>query len=545
MFLADYTPTYEFKSCKYFMFTYNQGVSEYPELLKQINNLSHNVVNIIKDFNYSNKYIVVAFKNTDCNINTIHDKKIIGFLVCLSPVYSNGEKCLEVIKTYGESDIKISLLLYYLKQTEPCYKIFVYSSNVDFLHSLYNLKYRCPKITTSTVSGLKFFKPTIRLGRYCVNEPAPVTEHTQLNEIDYAIGVLNRYYSYKMYTLNILLTKKTLDLLEKEILYPEIYNGVEIETGGRLRIKYDNTQQQLVAHLPIERECKGNYNEIYIKEYPIGYHIHPAKHINTTGDYNFLMAWPSGGDYSVEFFNRFYYDTIGRYLSLVISKCAIYSINLTPMCVYVINEYILPNKDGDMLITLISVVIKYYFKLVEDLRYVHKHSYGKHTKHIITPLRTATGDISKWLCSSFTCEKLLELLETTNAELQIFFITQFNITTKLAINKQEYNRLTSALKSLLHIYNFPFFDTKYIQWININRNMKIPIYLELIITQQEYNNIQQLLNNKHKCIICNKDNCSCIDCDCVECQHNKKNILPATYKPIVFNKLYSMSSKVI
>ena len=98
---------------------------------------------------------------------------------------------------------------------------------------------------------------------------------------------------------------------------------------------------------------------------------------------------------------------------------------------------------------------------------------------------------------------------------------------------------------MLHIYNFPFFDTKYIQWIDINRKANIPIYLELIITQREYNHIHNILNHKYICSTCNQDNCTCINCNCAGCHYNKRHILPTTYEPAVFNKSYSMSSKVI
>jgi hypothetical protein len=477
MFLTD-TPTVDTqKACSYFMFKYKQGLDIYPHLLTQINTLSYNVGDVISSAEYCDKHIVVAFQNRRCNGCTL-GRKVIGFLICITPT-DGEEKSTEIVKMYGEVAIRQSMIDYFLTQ-KTINRVFIYSSTLSILKKFITNGYHTPKISSTTINGLIFFRPKIRL-----SGGGEVPKTLGGNSIDFIYKLLEEYIDFPMYKFRLVIPRTTLVQLKNEVDTPE-YNisGAEIETAGRLKIKDDSGILSL--HVVKTKEFKGTSNSVNVTPCSIGYHIHPINHVVLDQHHRYLMAWPSGGDYCTDFLTRFYYKGVGRYVSFVVSKYALYSMNITPMALYIMKTFIITHTDSRVLMTMIAMATKYYFKLVEDLRTVHKHSYGKHTKHVLPSLRKSTGNLHKWLCSSFTCDKIVELLDTDMEELRDFFVEQCGRHLKEDIDTRQFDKGVIALRRLMGNFNCPIFNTDYVLWGDINWGIENPMYIELSLTQGEY-----------------------------------------------------------
>jgi len=461
----------------YLLFDYARN-KRFPNITSNINELSFNVSAILDEYMYSDIYITVQFDPRQSTI-PIDNRQIQGFMVCLYPVYRDGIDSIEIIKMYGGYDTRVSLLTYFTKKIQKTTHMYIYTSTPAFALKLMEIGMGSnATLVDSTLSGIHFFKPKFRL-----TSGPPRT----LSILPMIVNIMDKYMGSTVYYFKLYFGKETLKLLQAQVITPSTdISGKEIESFGRFKLHYNTNARNLFMEVFKPREREGSGTKVGVMEAELSYHTHPREDDSMGKDYRFLMAWPSGTDYAYYFIKRFRYNEKGCYVNIVLSIDAIYSVSVSYMCVYFIREYVLPHPEVTNIIDLIAVVIKYYFKLVENLRTIHKHIYGKHTRHILPHMRRNMGDLHVWLCRSFTCDKLLDILGTNNKKLKNLLIRNSSIR-----DETVYDRTVDTLRTILIPFSFTFFRTDIVTWEHLDWTHEVPLWVQMCVSEEEVSELKK------------------------------------------------------
>lgn len=401
---------------------------------------------------------------------------LLGFVI-LSVNQTSSE--LEILKLYGNKE---KLVKQCIEKFNKCKKVHVYTSTPVVSQMLRKLGFNSFTISTHSNIGIKLFKPKIRHTR--------VTESQQVGveDIITAYKMLKTYMNYPLFTIEFTMKKNAVFNVYKE--QDEIKDHNEI--GGKFEIVGND------LFLPKRSLYKGNGLSVKVCPSPVVYHVHPTDFVTVDNINKILLAWPSGMDYVSAIYNRFIQQSELCALNFVTSKKGIFSYQMSPMFIFFMN-FIVNKNDRILIAKIICTTVKYYFKLVEDIRSIHMHIYSSYTKHILTDMTTSIMNTKKMLVDSFNLEKVISILNTSNDNIKKMLKNTFYLycfgTNKNAIKKNYhlFDQTFYKLKQLSSGFNFPIIELGNVMWENINLG-KDEITVMLYANEHESRHLKQKYN---------------------------------------------------
>jgi len=424
---------------------------------------------ITKIYNFLIYNITNTFRS-NCNKVLAHidsESNLLGFAIL---TFNSTNKNLEVIKLYGTKE---QLINHCINTYGNYYKIDVYTSNKKVSEMLIQNGFVNFVVTTHSNMGVKLFKPKIRHSTYICYQGVDI--------IDEIYTLLNEYNIHNLFVSTLIMETEAVEGIYSEQKNITDYN----EIGGKFLLE----KNKLL--LPEKSIFKGIGLTVKIEPSPAIYHVHPSKFVTVDKVNRFLLAWPSGSDYVAAIYNRFIQTKEISVLNFVTSKKGIFSYQMSPMFIFFMDKV---KENKNILAVAICVAVRYYFKIVEDIRITHMHIHSQYTKHVLTDMTKSIMATKRMLCDSFNIEKVIDILTCSDQKIQVFLRNTFNMYFygDQTINVDRNNVFTQCIKQLRiisHGLNFPIIEVGNIMWEDIDLNKdKIEISMYTNEIEKDYLN---------------------------------------------------------
>ncbi len=380
---------------------------------------------------------------------------------------------LEIIKLYGNK----KKLVQYCISRFPELSVCVYTSTRTVSDMLTSMGFNTFTLTSHSNIGIRLFKPKIRHNIERSSVTFPIS-------LDNVYELLNEYTKHPMYRTKLIMNREAVVNVFREQEDIKDHN----EIGG----KFDITGNEL--SLPKMALFKGKGLTVNVKPSPAVYHVHPSDFVTVDKINKFLLAWPSGMDYVAAIYNRFIQEIEPNMINFVSSKKGLFSYQMTPLFLFFMEK--LDKRTQIKMAVIICVAVKYYFKIVEDVRSTHMHIHSSYTNHIITDMTTSIMDTKRMLCDSFNIEKVINILESDKKDINKLLKNTFNTymfkNEKITSSRDEtFYDTVKELKSLASGFNFPIIEIGNIMWDSIDLGEdKIDIFIYVKQNEMEYLNTQ-------------------------------------------------------
>lgn len=450
----------------------NKTISEYPEYIVY-DVLDTKYKWITSYINATYDCIVYHMINTfksSCNKILAHvdfeRRRVKSFAII---TINNSNNQLEIVKLYGDR----KKLVQYCLSKFPELSVCVYTSTRDVSDMLTSMGFNRFILASHSNIGIRLFKPKIRHS---------IERGVDSISLDNVYELLNEYTKHPMYRTKLIMNSKAVVNIFREQKDIKDHN----EVGG----KFDITDNEL--SLPKMTLFKGKGLTVNVKPSPAVYHVHPSDFVTVDKINKFLLAWPSGMDYVAAIYNRFIQEIEPNMINFVSSKKGLFSYQMTPLFLFFMEKF--DKRTRIQMAVIICVAVKYYFKIVEDVRSTHMHIHSSYTNHIITDMTTSIMDTKRMLCDSFNIEKVIDILESDKKDINKLLKKTFNkymFSDEKITNSRDktFSDTVMELKSLSRGFNFPIIEIGNVMWDSIDLGKdKIDIFVYVKQKEMEYLN---------------------------------------------------------